>query len=212
MTIEEDVLWIKGRWEHLTTSRYLGTPRPWRQPPRRRPGHTDPENAPPTFATTPIPAPLHLDTHDLINHVLRKARHLAVTTAGELHHHQVLSYLQHHRSIHPAEELDYVLRHHHTISEDTRTLNEHTIHRVRARMAEAFSEVLDGQELNADCPWCHKPALRIRLIGPDHAQQPVVVCENDGCNPAPAECGKWWRGHPAWPFHEWEWLAQRMEN
>lgn len=210
MTIEEDAAWITNRWEHLTTSRFLGTPRPWRQPARRRPGKPDDYHAPPTFSTTPTQAPLHIDTHDLIQHILRKARHLAVTTATELHHHQVLSYLHHHRSTHPAEELDYLLRHHHKLAEASQTLNEHTVHKMRARMAEAFSEILDGQQLTADCPWCGKPELRIRLIGPVHAQQPVVVCENEGCNPQPAECGKWWRGHPAWPFHEWEWLAARI--
>lgn len=208
--IEEDAVWIKTRWEHLTTSRFLGTPRPWRQPPRRKPGNRESYDAPPTFSTTPIPAPLHLDTHDLIHHILKKARHIAVLAATELHQHQVLAYLQHHRSVHPAEELDYVMRHWDKLEEATCKQIEGIVHRMRARMAEAFSEVLDGQQLHADCPWCGKPEMRIRLIGPPHATQPVVVCENDGCNPQPAECGKWWKGHPAWPFHEWEWLAQRI--
>jgi hypothetical protein len=210
VTIHEDAQWINSRWEHLTTSRFLGTPRPWRQPPRRKAGKRPEYNAPPTFSTTPIPAPLHLDTHDLINHILRKTRQLATLTALELEHPQILAYLQHHRSRGPGEELDYLLRHHEELSTKQQALNENTVHRIRARMAEAFNEILDGQQLSADCPWCGKQDLHIRLIGPPHAQQPVVVCENDGCNPMPAECGKWWRGHPAWPMHEWEWLAKRI--
>jgi hypothetical protein len=206
VTIEDDVDWIKHRWEHLTTSRFIGTPRPWRQPPpRKRYDGTTPESS-----GLPVPDPLHLDTHDLIHHILRKARHLAVVVAGELHQHQVLSYLQHHRSTHPAEELDYVLRNHHKVSAEVQATAERTISRIRARMTESFSEIFDGQRLTADCPWCRQQELRIRLIGPPNQQQPVVVCENDGCNPSQAECGKWWRGHPAWPFHEWEWLAQRI--
>lgn len=210
MSLDDDIDWIKHRWEHLETSRFLGTPRPWRQPPRHRPTVADDYHAPPTFSTTPIPAPLHIDTHDLIAHLLRKIRNLALTTGAELHHHQVLAYLQHHRTQHPAEELDYVLRYHQRTAEETRTLTEHTVHRIRARMTEAFSEILDGQQLDADCPWCGKPRLRIRLIGPAGHQEPVVVCESGVCNPQPAECGKWWRGHPAWPFYEWDWLAQRI--
>jgi hypothetical protein len=210
MSIDDDIDWITHRWEHLTTSRYLGTPRPWRQQPRHH--HTPTARiallAPPTL--TALPDPLHLDIHDLINHILRKTRHLATLTATELHHPPVLAYLQHHRSTDPAEELHYVQRHHHNVTDNTQTANEHTITRIRTRMTEAFAEILDGQTLDADCPWCGKPLLRIRLIGPPTQQQPVVVCEYAGCNPQPAECGKWWRGHPAWPFHEWEWLAARI--
>lgn len=211
MTIEDDAAWINARWHHLTDSRFLGTPRPWRQP-SRKPGRNPHHDSPPAFATTPIPAPLHLDTHDLINDILRKIRHLATTTATECGHDTVLSYLEHHRTTDPADELAYILSHHPVTSEAAQKYTEHSIHRIRAQMAEEFSEILDGQQLTADCPWCHHQELRIRLIGPPHAQQPVVLCENPGCNPQPAECGQWWRGHPAWPLHEWEWLAQRIGN
>jgi hypothetical protein len=205
--IEENAGWIVERWEHLTDSRYIGTPRPWRQPQRRRSSSQD---QPAMFSTTPIPAPLHLDTHDLINEVLRKIRHLAVSTAVECGHDTVLSYLEHHRTEEPSEELDYIVRHFLVTSEEAQKYTDHTIGRIRARMAEEFAEILDGQSLVGDCPWCHQQELVIRLIGPPGAQQPVVLCENGGCNPPASECGKWYKGQPAWPLHEWEWLAARM--
>lgn len=86
-----------------------------------------------------------------------------------------------------------------------------------------------GQLLTgATCPWCrgvtpHHPAggattLRVEEIPARPANQyrpaveavPVVVCWNPLCEPSDADCGTRWRGRPAWPWHEWDWLAKRL--
>jgi hypothetical protein len=77
----------------------------------------------------------------------------------------------------------------------------------------ALGEIWDGQALLADCPWCHggisrKPSWRVRMLP---GNMPAIVCESGACQPPDAEAGTWWRGLPAWPLWEWEWLAQRVE-
>ena len=78
--------------------------------------------------------------------------------------------------------------------------------------------VYDGQTLKASCVWCRgvdpqNPAgggltLRVQSLPGGLV---AVVCLNPGCDPSEADCGTRWHGHPAWPIHEWEWLAQRIE-
>jgi hypothetical protein len=77
----------------------------------------------------------------------------------------------------------------------------------------ALSIIYDRQHLAADCPWCHggiqrKPSWRVRLLP---GQMPAIVCESGICTPPEQDAGTWWRGNPAWPLWEWEWLAQRVE-
>ena len=38
----------------------------------------------------------------------------------------------------------------------------------------------------------------------------AVVCWNPLCTPPDDQVGTWYRGRPAWPWHEWEWLADRL--
>jgi hypothetical protein len=54
-------------------------------------------------------------------------------------------------------------------------------------------------------PRKHATALRPAVEGV-HA----VVCWNPLCNPPDEDCGTRYRGRPAWPWHEWEWLAKRL--
>jgi hypothetical protein len=217
--LNDDSTWIVDRWDHLREYRLLGTRRPWRQPQQTREQRDAADQLAraekadhPAFTLPGSPAPVHLDTVDLIHHVLKKVRHLAVAVATDLEHHKVLAVLQRHRANSPGDELDYIRRHYGRANEHVQAHATATIGRLRARMAEHFSELLDGQMLLADCPWCHQPGLVVRLIGPEHSLTPVVVCEHDGCEPGESECGQWWKGRPCWPVHEWEWLAGRIES
>lgn len=87
------------------------------------------------------------------------------------------------------------------------------------RAAPALGLITDGQLLAALCPWCdgktsaapvggHR-TLRVRTLP---GGLPAVVCEGGSCDPPEAECGARWRGLPAWPEHEWTWLAARLHR
>ena len=77
----------------------------------------------------------------------------------------------------------------------------------------------DGQLLAGCCPWCGGRSsrtpiggghtLRVRVMPNGDA---VLVCEGGMCEPPSADVGMWWRGLPAWPVSEWEWLADRIER
>jgi hypothetical protein len=104
------------------------------------------------------------------------------------------------------------------------------LHRLAGEIQRLLSLVRGGQLLaGAVCPWCRgvtpkHPAggaatLRVEEIAkarPANGQRPAVtalfavVCWNTSCAPTDAQCGTWWRGFPAWPFEEWEWLADRL--
>lgn len=195
----DDAQWIINRWDDLLQYRLPGTPRPWRQADPPRPGHR------PTDTRAPgPPAPLDLDTRDLIDCILSLLRRLVTETADQT------GAAPPPRSHHPHPQLHYLnAQHPHT----TERQQERTLQRlrgIRARMTAQFSESLDGQYLRAECPSCHQPGLRVRIIGPEHHPEPVILCEHPGCNPHTALCGKWWHGHPAWPLHEWEWLSANL--
>lgn len=208
-TIRDDADWITRRWSDLLEARYHGTPRPWRQTHKRRVSEERTGPRPP-FTLTAAPAPVDLDATDLIRHILTRTAQLAYQVATELQHQHILTEMQRRRPTHPAKVLDYLAVRHPQTSIPTQQHLEQQLRIIRGRMTEQFAERFDGQIIRADCPWCRRPGLRVRLIGPAHKPEPVVICEHDGCNPPTSECGKWWRGHPAWPFHEWEWLDRRI--
>jgi hypothetical protein len=77
----------------------------------------------------------------------------------------------------------------------------------------ALALVHDGQRLKVVCPWCGggltgAQTWRVRTLPGDLV---AIVCEGDQpCEPPSKDVGTWWRGRPAWPFAEWEWLAKRI--
>ena len=93
---------------------------------------------------------------------------------------------------------------------------EHVVTRMRGRLARSLNELTDGQVLPGLCAWCHgatttAPAggdrtLTVKVV----AEQPLIVCESDLCEPPPEDCGTWLFGKPAWTQNEGEWLAARM--
>lgn len=110
---------------------------------------------------------------------------------------------------------------------------EHVADRCRHlvdRAAQTLGLVMDGQLLDAHCPWCTgrtarhpeggRRTLRVR-VGPvepnpqaDEPGQepwlpgrPVIVCEGGRCDPG-VNSGQRWRGLPAWDLlNEGEWLG-----
>jgi hypothetical protein len=72
---------------------------------------------------------------------------------------------------------------------------------------------------HAQAPGRRSDHLRVEEIAPaKHATElrpavesvHAVVCWNPLCQPDDESCGTRYRGRPAWPWHEWEWLAKRL--
>lgn len=97
----------------------------------------------------------------------------------------------------------------------------------RRRAAAALGLILDGQLLDALCPWCDgrtdrhpvggARTLRVHVMHDAHrGDTPVVACEGGHCEPSSADASDdpadRWHGHPTWPQHEWEWLAARIDH
>lgn len=210
----ENVDWIIERWPHLLESRLKGTPRPWKQPditPEQRAeiDHRAREEKLQrgAFVLGESPAPVHLDVLDKAQAFALKIQSLALLVSDELQHN-----VTRHRNPDAITLLLYIRGHLNKVSNDTWNKARKITAEVRAGMALHFTEVFDGQRLKTDCPWCTKPRLFIRMIGPETNPQPVVVCESGVCEPPSADCGTYWRGKPAWPFFEWEWLSQRLHH
>ena len=76
----------------------------------------------------------------------------------------------------------------------------------------------DGQLLAGLCPWCGGKSSRTPVGGSPTlrvhtgAAGALIVCEGGMCEPPSADVGMHWRGFPAWPVHEWSWLANRLER
>lgn len=111
-------------------------------------------------------------------------------------------------------------------------VNPARLDRIARRLEHAVTEtnrqlglIRAGQLLNgALCPWCKGTTpkhpeggavtMRVeeipgsRTLGVEAAA--AVVCWNPLCTPPEVDCGTWFRGRPAWPWHEWEWLADRL--
>lgn len=102
---------------------------------------------------------------------------------------------------------------------------------VVRRVAAAVGEIVDGQVLDALCPWCggrwqgrsgartlvvHSPGstttgARAEATAPGAVGEgPMVVCHGTSCTPPDSAVGKRVRGMPAWPEREWDWLAKQL--
>jgi hypothetical protein len=213
-TIPANIDWIIQRWPHILELRLKGTPRPWKTPDLtpeqwaemdRRAREEKQERG--AFTLGESPAPVHLDMLDTQLDIARRVQELALTMSGQLQHN-----LRRHKHPDPVPHLHYLKGHLHKIDNELHNRIRRETAAIRHAMATLFTEVFDGQRLKTDCPWCKLPKLYIRMIGPEDNPQPIVACESGTCEPPEADCGKYWRGNPAWPFYEWEWLAQQINH
>jgi hypothetical protein len=91
-------------------------------------------------------------------------------------------------------------------------------HRLVDRANKTLGLFVDGQLLDAQCPWCGgkterhpeggRRTLRIRMsLPPSDDSRAVIVCEGGRCEPG-ANSGERWKGLPAWDLlNEGEWLG-----
>lgn len=215
----ENLAWIYNRWTDLHATRIRGTPKPWREPtltPEQR-GRLDQlarieKQERGAFTLGESPAPIHLDAYDRNVDLTRSMATLARLIATELGHHAMLIRAALHRYDHPLLLLTYVRNHWEQCGAETVMEVEQEAARLRAGLLHHFSEIGSGQRLKADCPWCDHAELYVRTIGSEDNAQPIVRCESGVCEPDQAGCGTWHRNMPAWPFHEWGWLAKQIED
>ncbi|WP_146341122.1 hypothetical protein [Nesterenkonia sp. NBAIMH1] len=218
--------WLLEAHEPMAELRYKGTPRPWKQPDPtveqraeqdaearadrrdRQPGSTG--------VLPPAPAPVHLDVLDDLEGQQQTAHKVARRIAKSLQHDRWRVLLARDPSMPTRELLRYISN---TAVEldaaghpETLEATAATLQQMKAATARHLTEVTEGQRRKTECPWCRGEHLKIRTIGPDDRPEVVVRCESQQCEPSAADCGTWHRGMPCWPFHEWEWLAKRIDG
>lgn len=215
-------------WPLLAITRLPGTARPWR--PReltaeqagQRDAQLRAERHMAEIFLGAAAAPLHLDILDVLVDLHDRITAAAISLGGEPGSVRILMPTW---VTDPAPLLEWCrehVRHPGTPTADTLAA-DNAAWQILHILETALGEVYDGQQLQADCPWCHggiarKPSWYVRLLpaGRDPKtgepqRMPAIVCESGACQPPEREAGTWWRGQPAWPLWEWEWLAVRVE-
>jgi len=217
-TAVEDLDWIYTRWTDLRATMHRGTPKPWREPTLtlEQRGRLDElariekiERG--AFTLGESPAPIHLDALDRAIDLTTTMGKLARRVATDLGHHAILIRAATHRYDDPLLLIRYVSANFGNVTPEIGEDIQEEASRLRAGLTHHFAELGAGQRLKADCPWCDQPTLYVRIIGAEDNGQPIVRCESGTCEPDTAGCGTWHRNLPAWPFHEWDWLAKQIE-
>lgn len=209
---------VIDRWPDFVEAKTKGTPRP---SVARRPRHRDELGEGEGYGC--VPAPLHLDILDSM---------ATIVAWSDMLHEHVAQTVGHPR-LEPAASaladprpfLEYVVALLPEAAESDPEITDAVLdkgERMQSIIIAGLGEIFDGQTLNAICPFCvgqtfKRPGertLRVRLV-PSRVTEGelefVIVCENpDGCRPFAAECDMWVKGNPAWPWSQWEWLAQRL--
>lgn len=226
---------IAEHWADLLEARHPGTSRPWRQAlldPERRAeqARRDAEERAQRDPDAPgfTAAPLHIDVLDVIVDIWTTLDQLATTISPEWHD------TDQGALVHRIEDIDQMLAFvrlwlpEALPDEPTNRKLWRITRRITSLGAEitrVLSLVRAGQILNgAICPWCRgitprHPAgdattLRVeeipgsKTLGTDPVY--AVVCWNPLCTPPDDKVGTWYRGRPAWPWHEWDWLAPQL--
>lgn len=218
--IRRDTTWLTQAWEPLYASRIKGTPRPWKEPTLTPEAKADldrrarEERHAHGAMFGESPAPLHIDVLALTMDIAHTTRALATHIAKTIGDTPAHTYLTRRADHHPIDLLDYI----HTTAtqlDPEGTAAAYTLgqlQHLRTSTARYFTEAVDGQRLKTDCPWCGNPTLFFRRIGPEHRPEFVVACESGTCTPDYRDCGTWLGATPAWPFHEWTWLAKRINH
>lgn len=222
-----DLVWLAEHTPDITEARLKGTARPWQQPadltPEQRRSQSDRAAVERAERTTAAigehPAPLHLDVLDLLVDLLCVADDIAeqVAQAAGVDRLPPASSA----FADPEPYLRYAAQHLAAAYDADPGLEGGVVEdarRLRTEVARHLGELTTGQVLQAECPWCHgftadHPqggafTLRVRTLPGDLT---AVVCQNDLCDPPDGDCGNRWRGRPAWPIHEWNWLADRID-
>jgi hypothetical protein len=234
-----DLAFVAEHWESLSESREPGTARPWRQSmldPERRAVVAERDRLERAVRDPDAPgftaAAMHVDVLDAmveiwvtVDELAQKISRFVVATN--------LPRLQVRRLADLPDTLRFVetwLPTAALVRPSIATKPGITLHRLTVEIQRLLSLVRGGQILTgASCPWCRgvtpkhpaggAPTMRVEeitraraatkdrpAVEPTHA----VVCWNAACDPPDDDVGIRYFGRPAWPLHEWEWLADRL--
>lgn len=88
-----------------------------------------------------------------------------------------------------------------------------------AAAARLLGDVRDGQVMNGICPWCYgatssgvgERTMQIHYPVTED-DEPLVICRGVNCSPPSSACGSRFRGQPAWPIREWDWLSKMLRD
>jgi hypothetical protein len=219
-----DIAFLVEHWPHLVEERLPGTARPWRQTdlsPERRAQldalarlerHDRAEDAPGESE-----APVHVDVLDVLAQLTQAADGWASLAAAEAGADPLLPPLSAYAD--PRPYLALLAEYLHAVGWETADRVGRDLADLAADTATVLRLVRDGQRLDADCPWCAQPRALVIRVPDDDAETPaprsgpLVVCESVRvCEPPDRDCGERWRGRPAWPWSEWDWLADRIRH
>jgi hypothetical protein len=229
---QHDLEWTAEHWEDLVEYRLKGTPRPWRQA-----GDMNPEQRSTRDALARVeiaeadrlgrapgfsPAPMHVSTFDVMVDILAEADALHETIAQRLGHDRLETARSAYDS---AERFLWWCAARVELSAEDAPLYELVVEKaalMRSAMSTELGIVVDGQVLNAVCPFCcgvtprtpggGAKTLRFRMVPSrvhEGDEEAMIVCEST-CQPFDREVDTWHRGRPAWPWSQWEWLAERL--
>lgn len=205
-------------WPLLAESRIPGTPRPWRpselspEATAERDRQARLERLERTDSPGEHPAPLHLDVLDTLASVLIDADDAAERVADAAGHPRLEQPSSAYVDARPY--LTFAADH---VSEVTYGVVFDGIadlaRQMRGEISRSLALMWDGQRLTVVCPWCGggvrgEPTWRVRELPGGLIS---IICEGEVCEPPQRDVGTWWRGRPAWPLWEWEWLAKRVE-
>lgn len=222
-----DLLWLADHAADITEARLKGTARPWQQPAQLDAAQRrtrDTLAAAERADRNPLsigehPAPLHVDVLDLLVDLLSTADDIAEQVAQAAGVDRLPAAAS--AFVDPEPYLRHAAAHLAQAYEADPSLIggvEEDAARLRNEVARHLGELTTGQTLKAPCPFCAgrtadhpeggSHTLRVRTLPGDLT---AVVCQNSLCEPPEGGCGTRWRGFPAWPIHEWSWLADHIE-
>lgn len=194
-------------------------------------GRQAPRRSTPPVSTPGSRPPINVDALDLHTDLLMRADLLHEAVAQTVGQDRLTSAASVGES--PARFLGYVLE----LLSDAVTIDPGFLAEcawvdpMRLAVAVLLGEVVEGTALDAMCPFClgfgpscpqggartlvfRRIARRagLAVTEGDDGTEMVIVCESGTCTPFAAEVSLWVRGMPAWPWSEWEWLAERLDR
>lgn len=219
-SVRDDMEYLAEAWPYVVSLKLPGTAKAWTEKPRKGVlSEADLERM--GAAGVPRQAPANVGVLDLLQMTVSTTVDVVRTLSavlGDENPGAVVSM----RDIRPA--LRWIAR---TV-EDANVVDEQSIpwtgfmfDPITAQTAYLLGDVRSGQTMNAICPWCggqtgsHKGERTMQIHYPNlenAADEPLILCQGLGCAPPSSACGMRWRGYPAWPRREWDWLSTELAS
>ncbi len=226
-----DLDYLTEAWPALVVLKIPGPPRTWVETPRRAGVLTAADAERLGKKGVPRPAPADVGVLDLLARISTTIDDVArtvVVTAG-------LDNPDANPPIHAEEFLPHVpaavdpcswMRTTATWLAEAHDNDDRTVPWVEQQLAPLVSaaarllgDLRDGQVMNGICPWCYGATpvgvgeRTMQIHYPESEDdEPLVICRGLNCAPPSSACGSRFRGQPAWPIREWDWLSKMLRD